>query len=689
MAEWARQAYLIQSRMDHLVEAVARDKSYRLLRGIVYKLFSVLVQYSEKYRGMSEVWMDSNMLEATANIKFRTTVEDGSFVYSPYWIDSICHLSGFVLNGADTMHDDFVYIAHGWKSMRIVGQLSASKLYKSYVRMQPADDSQQMVGDVYVFEADRIIAVCAGLQFQKIRRSMLERILSFNAGRAVVQKSQTVSDDEKFPLPHVKSSSTVDSDSSRFDEILEMIANEIGVKKSKLHDGVNFIDLGVDSLLTISILTRLRQLTSLDVPSSLFYTHSTIGDLRKFIGDEQVKEGEFLNRPGKLPNSNYSPSLATSNNTSDIFNHSSNDEIVCIIRSVISAEIGCTEDKILPSTVLADLEINNQMSLSIRSVIRSKTGINVSEVFFRDRFTFLETIHQLGFVLEGHTPRLTNGVKIKTTTSAKQSTSILLQGTSANTSTLFLFPDGSGSASSYTSFPLFENGMRIYGLNSPFLDCPSEFTCTMEEVAEIFLAEVRSRQPSGPYILGGWSSGGILAYEAATQLIDSGETVLGLILIDSPCPLTLPPLPCESIDIFDSIGIFGNARKGSSNVSPALKQHFVATIRTLEQYTPEPMNLPNVPEACIVWAKEGILESISYERIQAPEDVSDHKTKAWLLEPRKDHGPGGWEKLIPHVVCKAVPGNHFTIMRQPQVRKDRFFYPCCCQVAFFIITNLG
>ncbi|UJR12998.1 hypothetical protein I4U23_000024 [Adineta vaga] len=667
MTEWARQAYLIQTRMNCLVEAAEHGKAHQLLRGIVYKLFSVFVQYSEKYRGMEEVWMDCNMLEATSNIKFQTTPEDGSFEYSPYWLDSLYHLSGFVLHGTDTMNDDFVYIADSWKGMRIVGQLSTNKTYKNYVRMQPIDNGQKMIGDVYVFEENRIIAVCTGIQFQQIRRCVLEHILSLNADKIVVQKTQVVSENKGSCLPDVSIPLAASSNTFLFDEILEMIANEVGVKKSKLDDSTNLIDIGVDSLLTISILTRLHQLTGLDIPSSLLYTHSSIGDLKKLVGVDQSKEIGNSNRHNESSKPAYLLSSTTLKSTSDILDHRSSDEVVSVIRSIIACEIGCREDKILPSTVLADLEIDNQTRSSIRGIIQAKFGVNLSESFFQNRITFLEIVNQLGFTFEGCTLGLIQGLNERITVLTKQSTSVLLHRTSTSRSPLFLFPEGSGSASSYMSLPLFDNNMTVYALNSPFLDCPCEFTCTMEEVAAIYLAEIRKRQPLGPYILGGWSSGGIVAYEAATQLIAYGEKVLGLILIDSPCPLTFPPLSVESIDIFESIGIADNICKGAGKIPKSLKQHFIATLKTLENYTPKSMDSARAPKSFIVWANEGILESTKYDHIEILRDVSFNKTMVWLLDQKKDYNPKGWEELISSVECVVIPGNHFTIMKHPQV----------------------
>ncbi len=58
----------------------------------------------------------------------------------------------------------------------------------------------------------------------------------------------------------------------------------------------------------------------------------------------------------------------------------------------------------------------------------------------------------------------------------------------------------------------------------------------VEELASLSIAAIQRVQPRGPYILGGHCFGGVLAFEAALQLIAAGETVLQLVLFDVPAP---------------------------------------------------------------------------------------------------------------------------------------------------------
>ncbi len=55
-------------------------------------------------------------------------------------------------------------------------------------------------------------------------------------------------------------------------------------------------------------------------------------------------------------------------------------------------------------------------------------------------------------------------------------------------------------------------------------------------MAEEATEQILRLQPAGPYVVGGHSAGGLVAYEAARRLVDSGEEVSLVVLIDSPVP---------------------------------------------------------------------------------------------------------------------------------------------------------
>ncbi|MBV6405295.1 MAG: amino acid adenylation domain-containing protein [Flavobacteriales bacterium] len=59
---------------------------------------------------------------------------------------------------------------------------------------------------------------------------------------------------------------------------------------------------------------------------------------------------------------------------------------------------------------------------------------------------------------------------------------------------------------------------------------------SVEDIAAAYLKELRQAKPHGPYLLGGYSFGGIVAYEMARQLTTAGEEVPLLVLFDTYAP---------------------------------------------------------------------------------------------------------------------------------------------------------
>ena len=57
------------------------------------------------------------------------------------------------------------------------------------------------------------------------------------------------------------------------------------------------------------------------------------------------------------------------------------------------------------------------------------------------------------------------------------------------------------------------------------------------DLAAGYVRDIRALQPAGPYYLGGYSSGGTLAYEIAQQMRAQGQVVAILVLFDTICPV--------------------------------------------------------------------------------------------------------------------------------------------------------
>jgi amino acid adenylation domain-containing protein len=78
----------------------------------------------------------------------------------------------------------------------------------------------------------------------------------------------------------------------------------------------------------------------------------------------------------------------------------------------------------------------------------------------------------------------------------------------------------------------------FYGLQARGLDGISEPFTQMEAMAAYYVEEIFKMQPEGPYLLGGYSLGGVIAFEMAQQLHDQGHRVALLAVLDEPAPIS-------------------------------------------------------------------------------------------------------------------------------------------------------
>jgi len=164
MQEWKRIGYLVRARIQSLQRGVEDGHCHKLRRGLAYRLFSSLVEYSSNYQGMQEVILDTDEFEACAQVVFQTA--DNGFEWNPCWIDSLGHIAGFIMNGNDNVHSkDYVFVNHGWSDIRCAKKMEHGKTYQTYNKMHPDDDKGTTYsGDTYILEDGAVVAVFGGVK---------------------------------------------------------------------------------------------------------------------------------------------------------------------------------------------------------------------------------------------------------------------------------------------------------------------------------------------------------------------------------------------------------------------------------------------------------------------------------------------------------------------------------------------
>lgn len=314
LSSWSSIAHLVQGRMESLQRMAAEGTASRFTRNMAYTLFaSNLVDYANKYRGMKSVVVHE--LEAYADIEL-TVKESGVWTVAPYFIDSVAHLAGFVMNCSDAIDTQKDYcVTPGWDSMRFARPLVAGQKFRSYVKMIPSkEDPAVYKGDVYIMQNDAIVGMVGGIQFRRFPRILLNKFFSppdkQNAHEAQpeaaalaaatkVTVKQTaplpVNLPAAVPAPPVKleavavpaapaPAATPLADSTTV-KALALIAKEAGLDVSDLEDEAEFANLGIDSLMSLVISEKLKSELGVKVGGSLFLDYPTIGDLKNWLDE--------------------------------------------------------------------------------------------------------------------------------------------------------------------------------------------------------------------------------------------------------------------------------------------------------------------------------------------------------------------------------------------------------------------
>jgi acyl transferase domain-containing protein/thioesterase domain-containing protein len=203
----------------------------------------------------------------------------------------------------------------------------------------------------------------------------------------------------------------------------------------------------------------------------------------------------------------------------------------------------------------------------------------------------------------------------------------------------------------------------FYGLQARGVNGGEPLT-RIEDMAEAYVAAIRSIQPRGPYMLGGYSGGGVIAYEMAQQLQAAGEYASVLALLDTFHPATQARKPSLQERLAD---LRADGRTYLSNVALATYQRRVVgpwaelRIRYLRsQNAPMPMELREA-----VLTRTFAAASSDYRPRPYRGPVTLYRAES--IDQCFAHvGPRlGWDSLVENIEVVAVPGDHASLVKEP------------------------
>jgi thioesterase domain-containing protein len=200
----------------------------------------------------------------------------------------------------------------------------------------------------------------------------------------------------------------------------------------------------------------------------------------------------------------------------------------------------------------------------------------------------------------------------------------------------------------------------FYGLQAPGVDGIRDPLTTISEMAREYIAAVRTVFPHGPYALGGWSVGGVIAYEMAQQLLAAGQQVQPLVILDSgvlyACAIVTALFP-----------------KGQPGALDLLRQPSADQISTFRARSAAARLVPEEADEQMAWLiyrlfTGNMMAVLNYRPQPYPGQI--HLFQASQPIVRERFQPDAeWRRLCEDVQLHMVPGDHLAMLHEPHVQE--------------------
>ncbi|KAL4798587.1 hypothetical protein BDV19DRAFT_386069 [Aspergillus venezuelensis] len=596
---WSQTQRLVHHRADTLASSPSSDSCHKFAKGILYKLFDSIVEYSDRFRLLEDITVAGTFQDAVAEIKAPTVTDQSSFNLDPFTLDTLIHLPGFLLNCNPDKPKGDLYIAKSVGRVLILDTfLAGARPLTCYASITGQSDSGTTLCDTYLFKDGALAVFVERICFQKITQRVFKLITGTNEAAGL--NHGRVQSTSFNPAVNPSIDTTAQNKEDLFSLFARIVSEETGFSIGEVISATSFAALGIDSHMGISIIAEMNRKTDTVLPTAFFNMFPTLVDAERALKADKTQQSTSTGAPRWLSGS------TTASTTQE------------------TPKASGSDDQKQPA--------------------RQEEQAKVSE------------------------------------TDIKTGRAVLLQGDpGSHEPPLFLVTESSGSVAVYIYFPVLPSGTPIYAIESPFLSCPEKNTLSVPELSRIYIETMRTVQPTGPYLLGGYSFAAVYAYEMAYQLSLSGERLIGLIIVDMYVPPPAPPVQDGQIELgmqrfsLDGIGTgpLANITNRISKMFPRFtdeqKVHMGGSMRAAAVYTPQPIPKGLAPtQTHLIWASRGVnengneeeydgeLEGPAWMGVCEPDRpwsiLSDVERglllQSWFFAPRETFGSNGWDRLV-------------------------------------------
>ncbi|MGB7438932.1 MAG: alpha/beta fold hydrolase, partial [Candidatus Acidiferrum sp.] len=255
-------------------------------------------------------------------------------------------------------------------------------------------------------------------------------------------------------------------------------------------------------------------------------------------------------------------------------------------------------------------------------------------------------------------------------TAGPQSSLVAIQPGSSRTPLFLVHPAG-GHVFPYVHLAqLLGSDQPCYGLQAKGLEDGQDPHTRIEDMAAHYIQALQTVQPTGPYLLGGWSMGGVVAFEMAQQLRAQDQRVALLALLDSRVPTPEETFPEEDADAILLVeryfGISFGPRESLAEHSKDEQLAFILEHAKSAGLVPAELDASQA-RRFVELLRSDLRATQNYGPHLYPGRVTLFKASETLGGTSPDPTFGWSEWASEGVEVHVIPGNHANLVYEPHV----------------------
>ncbi|KAL7270282.1 Type I Iterative PKS [Rhizina undulata] len=635
-------------------------------------IFPRVVRYSKPYQTVRSITIDPSGNEGFAVVKMPDNYKEDKFVAHPVFMDTLLHVAGFIANSS--VGSEEACICNGTDSVKMLtDEINYDDVFGIYCSNVYMAKQSMFIADAYAVDSSgKVVAMFKGMHFKKLKLSGFKALMAMTTGKKTAATTQSVTKglrpvmNQRPPTPVSRAPSPMAMNVDV--EVHKVIADTCGVELESVTSATELESVGVDSLMIFEIADRLKStFPGTKVDTAILGACHTVRDLELAIQvSAPVVTSSFVEvSPPKdivvqvpFP---HTPPL-------------SSDEVpVLDVRAFLQEILGVDANEIQKDTELESLGLDSLTSIEVLHSLKQSLDLEINP----ESFQSCHTVAELELLISGamqksipvtqalvptHSLSSSSGPTADSKDLAKmlnmEQLPVPLHRVEGNgKSPLFLIHDGSGLCNYYSKLTSLERA--VFGIYNPRFFDEQQWAGGLVEQAAAYAAYV-SRTSNGPCILGGWSYGGVVAFEAARQLLAQNRPVAGILLIDSPPPLNHQPLSAEIIAAVSKSPSSSSSSGPRARIEGLIKRQFETNTANLAAYRPKIGGGSSGVKVALLRSREGFSTvGLGCERNRWLEDRADVSAVVEV-----------WDKVLgASVKVVDIPGDHFGVFENGNVKE--------------------